>query len=115
MSVQERTSDDLAILDVRIRFTPTLPLVRLAGELDLASEHLLTDALECLAATACPAEMVVLDLSAVRFCDVAGLRAIEGCAVALAATGKKLVLYNPPLAVTRLITLTGVAAMVAIR
>lgn len=96
-------------LSVRVRFTPHLPVVRLAGELDLDSEHLLTDALDSIAAAQCPAEVVVLDLSDVRFCDVAGLRAIETCAAILAATDKQLLLYHAPPAVLKLIAITGVA------
>lgn len=114
MSVRDRT-DDVAVLDVRIRYAPSLPLVRLAGELDVESSHLLTDAIESLAAIQCPAELVVLDLHDVRFCDISGLRAIQWCATALAATGKQLVLYHPPTAVTKLIRTSGVAAGVTIR
>jgi anti-anti-sigma factor len=113
--VRDRTDDDAAILDVRIRYAPSLPLVRLVGELDVGSAHLLTDAIESLAATELPAEMVVLDLAEVRFCDIAGLRAIQWCSTALAATGKHLVLYHPPDAVTKLITMSGMAAGVTIR
>lgn len=46
---------------------------------------------------------------------VAGLRAIEWCSAALAASGKQLVLYHPPAMVTRLIAVTGMAAGVTIR
>jgi len=115
MSVRYRTDDDIGILDVRIRYAPSLPLVRLTGELDLGSAHLLTDAIESLAAAHCPAELVILDLHAVRFCDIAGLRAIQWCSTALAATGKQLVLYHPPAAITKLIQVSGVAAGVTIR
>jgi anti-anti-sigma factor len=116
-NVRDRTDDDAAaaILDVRIRYAPSLPLVRLVGELDVGSAHLLTDAIESLAATQLPAEMVVLDLAEVRFCDIAGLRAIQWCSTALAATGMHLVLYHPPDAVTKLIAMSGMAAGVTIR
>lgn len=98
-----------SVLDVRIRFTPTLPIVRLCGELDISSVHLLADALTCIATAACRAEVVVLDLSGVTFCDVAGLRAVETCGDTLQAAGKELVLYRPPHRVTKLISITGVA------
>lgn len=100
---------DVSVLDVRIRFIPNLPTVRLVGELDLDSLHLLTDALDAIAATACPADLVVLDLAGVRFCDVAGLRAIAACASTLATSGKQLLLYHPPHPVTRLMEITGIA------
>jgi anti-anti-sigma factor len=114
MSVRDH-ADDIAILDVRVRYTPKLPLVRLAGELDIGSAHLLTDAIESLTAAQCPADLVVLDLHEVGFCDMAGLRAIQWCSTALAASGKHLVLDHPPEAVTKLITTSGVAAGFTIR
>lgn len=103
------TADSGAVLTVRIRFTPNLPVIRLAGELDLASLHLLADALDCVAATECTGNLVVLDLSGVTFCDVAGLRALEMCAAALEAADKQLLLYDTPAQIIRLITITGVA------
>ena len=102
-------------LEVRIQFAPTLPLVRLSGELDLDSLHLLTDALDSVAATSCPAELVVLDLAAVTFCDVAGLRSLEQCALSLEMAGKQLMLYHPPRSVTRLMAMTGVAQWLPVR
>ena len=112
----EAPIDELpAALSVRIRFTPSLPLVRLTGELDLASLHLLTDALDAVAAASCPGELVVLDLSGITFCDVAGLRTIEMCAATLAAVDKQLLLYQAPASVKRLIEITGVARYVVHR
>jgi anti-anti-sigma factor len=101
------TSGTTAILDVRIRFTPTLPVVWLAGEVDLSSQHLLTDAVDCIIAASCPAGLVALDLSDVTFCDVAGVRAMEASAVALAAAGKELLIHHPPPPVTKLIAMSG--------
>ena len=106
---QEWAGDGLALLDVRIRFTPSLPVVRLSGELDVASVHLLTDAVDALTAAHCPAELVLLDLTGVTFCDVAGLRGIERCGVDLRETGRDLLLYHVPTCVERLIRLTGLA------
>lgn len=99
-----------AALDVRIRFDPVLPLVRLSGELDLDSAHLLRDALETVRATDAAADMVVLDLAGVTFCDVAGLRVVEACAYNLEMTGQRLLLYRPSRQVTKMIALSGVAA-----
>ena len=96
-------------LSVKVRFTPHLPVVCLAGELDLDSQHLLADALDAIAAASCPAEIVMLDLNGVRFCDVAGLRAIETCAAIVAAGGQELVLYHSPPPVLKLIAITGIA------
>lgn len=128
MTVRDRHDDDLVLgqpvtgestdstlLSVRIRFTPSLPVVRLAGELDIASLHLLTDALDSVATASCPGELVVLDLARIRFCDVAGLRAIEMCAATTAAAGKELVLYETPTQIKKLIKITGVARYVSQR
>lgn len=109
-------SDDSApLLAVRIRFTPSLPVVRLSGELDIASLHLLTDALDSVATASCPGDLVVLDLAGVTFCDVAGLRMIEMCAATLAAADKQLLLYDTPPQITKLIRITGVARHVVHR
>jgi anti-anti-sigma factor len=97
------------VLDVRIRYTPTLPVVRLAGDLDLSSVHLLADALDSIAATNCPAPLVVLDLSEVTFCDITGLQGIEDGGSTMAAAGKELMLYHPPSRVVKLIEMTGIA------
>lgn len=102
--------DGSPVLDVRIRFDAALPLVRLAGELDLGSAHLLRDALETVRARASAADMLVLDLAGVTFCDVAGLRVIEACALNLEATGRQLLLYRPSRSVLKLIAISGVAA-----
>lgn len=122
MSVQDRHDDDLmagirtidpaaaSILDVRIMFTPSLPVVRLAGELDVDSVHLVRDALDCVASMSSRARLIVLDLSDVTFCDVGGLRGIETCAGILEAEGRQLVLHRLPQRLTRLIALTGVAS-----
>ena len=101
--------DSAPLLTVRIRFTPNLPVIRLSGELDLASLHLLADALDAIAAASCAGNLVMLDLSGVTFCDVAGLRAIEMCDAALEAADKQLLLYDTPPQITKLIAITGVA------
>lgn len=128
MTVRDRHDDDLVLgqpitdesidstlLSVRIRFTPSLPVVRLSGELDIASLHLLTDALDSVATASCPGELVLLDLAGIRFCDVAGLRTIEMCAATMAAAGKELVLYETPSQIKKLIKITGVARYVSQR
>lgn len=96
-------------LEVRIRYSPNLPLVRVAGALDLSTVHSLIDALDAVADPECPARMVLLDLRALTFCDISGLQGIEDAASALAAVGKELVLYATPPRVSGLIEMTGVA------
>ncbi|UMG91676.1 STAS domain-containing protein [Nocardioides sp. TF02-7] len=96
-------------LDIRIRYSPSLPLVRLAGDLDSHTVHSLHDALGAVADADCPATMVLLDLGALTFCDVSGLQGIEDAATRLATAGKDLVLYATPPRVASLIEMTGVA------
>ncbi|HWJ83633.1 MAG TPA: STAS domain-containing protein [Nocardioides sp.] len=104
-------ADEFPILDVRIRFNPSLPLVRLVGELDLNSLHLLADAMYSVTARPSENDLVLLDLAGVTFCDLAGLRAIEACALNLETTAaKRLILYRPSRQVAKLIRISGVAA-----
>ena len=111
MTVKDRSDAeaDGGVLDIRIRYSPALPLVRLAGDLDLDTVHSLRDALDAVANPGCPAKMVLLDLRALTFCDIAGLQGIEDAAADLAVAGKELVLYGTPPRVTGLIEMTGVA------
>lgn len=102
-------------LDVRIHFTPSLPLIRLAGELDISSLHLLTDALHAITAATGPPDVVVIDLAGVTFCDVAGLRTLEQCGLALEMDGRQLVLHSPPRAVTRLMAVTRIGQGLPVR
>lgn len=95
------------ILCVDVEFTRERAVVRLVGELDVGSEHLLSDAVRRVAArTSRPSsQQVVIDLSCVTFCDVAGLRAIESSAVALSRAGSEIVVRHPSQAVLRLVAL----------
>jgi anti-anti-sigma factor len=102
-------------VEVRIRFDPRLPLVRVVGELDLVSTHLLADAMGAVATTPCLSKMVLLDLDGVSFCDVAGLRALETSALTLERAGVRLVLYQPPCVVRKLIASSGVASRLECR
>lgn len=70
----------------------------ICGEIDIANHHLLRQALAVLAAEdADESEPVQLDLSGLRFIDVAGLAELAGF-----ATQRRLVLHAPPPQVRRL-------------
>jgi anti-anti-sigma factor len=114
-SAAHRPALGSSALDV-VHFAPRLPLVRLAGELDLGSARQLADALDSVAA-AMPSrvEVVVLDVAEVTFCDLSGLRAIEVCSLNLHLAGKRLLLYRPTSRLARLIAMTGVAAGIECR
>jgi anti-anti-sigma factor len=82
------------------------PIVCLAGELDWASTPILLDALA--KARALGASSVVLELSRLIFCDVAGGRAIYQWYEKSKADGVSLELRNPHSAVQRVLELSGV-------
>ena len=94
-----------AALEVRIDISNPRPAIYLDGELDQDSQSLLTEAVGCVAVTTPPPAQVVLDLSGITFCDVAGLRVLESCAALLRARGRELVIQHPSAIVARLATL----------
>ncbi|GAA3088646.1 hypothetical protein GCM10010464_60780 [Pseudonocardia yunnanensis] len=75
--------------------------VRLDGELDLATVDLVTDAFACLRDDR--PELVVIDLSALRFVDARGLRAFDNIHRELLAVGGRLVLAMPSPHVARVL------------
>ncbi|MFE0516807.1 STAS domain-containing protein [Streptomyces sp. NPDC058964] len=80
-------------------------LITLAGEIDLATEHLVRASLErCLHDGI---RTIDVDLTTVTFCDVTGLNAFLHAARATAGAGASLRLHHPPPALARLIALTG--------
>ncbi|MFJ4580822.1 STAS domain-containing protein [Streptomyces echinatus] len=80
-------------------------LITLAGEIDLATEHLVRDGLgRCLRNGICTID---IDLATVTFCDVTGLNAFLHAARATAAAGGSLRLHHPPPVLARIIALTG--------
>jgi anti-anti-sigma factor len=77
--------------------------VRLDGELDLATVDLVTDALAGLHDER--PELVVIDLSALRFVDARGLRTFHSIHRELRAAGGRLVLAMPSPHVARVLAL----------
>jgi anti-sigma B factor antagonist len=87
-----------------VRSKQNATVVKLGGELDLASHHELEDALT--PAIESDAELVVVDLCELEFMDVAGLRALLRAQARADSLGKQLVLAAPPPAIWRLLSLT---------
>jgi len=89
---------------VTIRLERTVVVMVLDGELDLASfpqlEHAIDQALES------DPQLVVLDLAALEFMDVAGLRSVLRSDQRLRGLGKALVIAAPGGATRRLLELT---------
>lgn len=89
---------------VTIRLERSAIVMVLAGELDLATfpqlEHAIDRALES------DPEIVVLDLEALEFMDIAGLRSVIRSDQRLSGLGKRFVIAAPRGGITRLIELT---------
>lgn len=81
--------------------SPNTLVFRLSGELDLGNADLLSTMLE---EEVTQARRIVLDVSALAFCDCAGLRAILSGRDRVRADGGNLVLSGVTAAMARLIT-----------
>jgi len=79
--------------------------VRLCGELDIATVADLTRWVELLRLDS--PEHLAIDLSAVTFCDAAGLSALTTLHRNLRSAGRRLTLHHVPAAVRRLMAITG--------
>jgi anti-sigma B factor antagonist len=90
--------------EVRSRREREATVLVLRGELDLASHRALEQ--DIARALASPPVAVVLDLGALAFVDLAGLRSMLRSARRASGAGKRLLLANPPQALTRLVVLT---------
>jgi len=78
---------------------------RLCGELDIATVDDLTRWVELLRLDS--PEHLAIDLSAVTFCDAAGLSALTTLHRNLRSAGRRLTLHHVPAAVRRLMAITG--------
>ena len=85
-------------------------LVRVAGELDLATVDTLNAALAAL-----PPGDVVLDLTGLAFADSTGLRALVIEQERLAGTGDRLVVVHAKAAVRRTLEISGLDQVLEVR
>lgn len=83
--------------------------LRLSGEVDVTNVPSLSSALR---STAEGRAAVLLDLAALEFIDIAGLRAIERAAEGLAARGGELTMLSPRPVVARMVAMMGMDALV---
>ena len=83
--------EPLASLNVQVRW---LRLLRIAGELDLATAPLIRDAAVVLAGS--PAEDLVIDMAGVTFIDAAGVGALMTLAHAQSTAGAQLTFVGVP-------------------
>lgn len=87
-------------------------VVRVAGEVDLATAPQLRSALEGLEGA--PSTRVVVDLSGVDFMDGSGVAALLAAAMSLRSQGKDLVVRHPSRPVCRVLDATRVGDRLAI-
>jgi anti-anti-sigma factor len=83
--------------------------LRLSGEVDISNVPSLSSALR---STAGGRSAVLLDLDALEFFDVAGMRAVQRTAQGLAARGGELMVLSPRPLVARMITMMGMDGLV---
>lgn len=79
--------------------------VRLCGELDITTVDDLARWVELLRLDS--RERLVIDLSAVSFCDAAGLSVLTTLHRTLCSEGRRLTLHDVPIAVRRIMAITG--------
>ncbi|MEW6155060.1 MAG: STAS domain-containing protein [Actinomycetota bacterium] len=88
------------------------PVVRVTGELDVATAPRLQQELQALSGSA-PA-LVTLDLAETEFIDSTGLRAIVVAVKDLRASGGDLVVRSPSPSTARLLEISGLSAVVRV-
>lgn len=95
-----------AYLRIGLRATEQSTVLRVEGELDLASSRELAEALSYARRTAPP--LLVVDLGKLRFLDMAGLRVLLDAYREATAEGQRLVLANVPGRIRRVLSLAEV-------
>jgi anti-sigma B factor antagonist len=96
--------DEARPLDIEIGATGDIRVVRLGGELDLASVPRLTELLEEVAAP-----RLILDLSGLAFIDSSGVAALVRAQHQMDEGGQTLTLTRPSHAVARVFEILGIS------
>jgi anti-anti-sigma factor len=110
MSIQQMSvpvtvrSDDEPLLSLDLSSDGTVSVIRVSGELDMSTAHLLTDLVETVAASR-PARVVV-DMAEVTFLCATGLGALIAARDMVLAAGGQLVLRAPSPQTRLILTLT---------
>ena len=102
MSTARRSSAPL--LDVSVCELPPECLVAVSGELDMSTAPQLARTLRGLDRSD---QIVTLDLRALTFIDVAGVRGIQDARRVASEDGRQLLILGPPRAAARVLELTG--------
>jgi anti-anti-sigma factor len=96
---------DSPALRITVESDGATTVLRLAGELDLATAELLRERVRILLGYGTVLQKLVLDLAGLEFLDVTGLGALLETRRKLAATGVELSLRRPRPMVVRMVTL----------
>jgi anti-anti-sigma factor len=96
---------DLPALRITAESDGATTVLRLAGELDLATADLLRERVRTLLGHGSVIQLLVLDLAGLEFLDVTGLGALLEARRKLSATGATLTLRRPRPMVVRMLTL----------
>ncbi len=94
-------------LAVRIVTGPPVQRIELEGELDLATVHLLTDTVACIAETT--ADHVEVSLRGLRFMGACGVHALLAASDMFTAKGKLFTVTGAGPVVRRVLDVTGTA------
>jgi anti-sigma B factor antagonist len=107
MPTEGRLRPELAGVPFSATIAPdtVVTVVRLAGELDMATERKVAHVLDEVLATT--PEVVRLDLSDIEFCDARGLAALLAARQRIQSTQRRLELTGVPPFVERLLAVTG--------
>jgi anti-sigma B factor antagonist len=100
------------LLTIQVANQPSHCLVRLTGECDVTTAHLLRDIGQGYVPP--DAGLAVIDLSGLRFIDVSGVHGLIDARDVLAANRTALVLAAPQPAVARVFTLTGLGQLIPV-
>jgi len=98
------------LLRLDLRHEGPVPVVRVRGDLDLASAHLLTELVDHVVAAQSPAALV-LDLARLDFLSAAGITALLRAREILRCRDVHLVLRDPPAVICRVLVIGGVASV----
>ena len=102
----------MAVVSCPVSMLRGVPVIRAPGEIDVASAEPLR---AVLAETAARGHAtIVVDLSATRFCDSAGLNALVSAARQARAEGGEVRLVVTSEAVSRIVELTGVDRVIPV-
>jgi anti-sigma B factor antagonist len=107
MPTEGRLPSELAGAPFSARVAPdhTVTVVRLSGELDMATEQKVAHVVDEVLATR--ADVVRFDLSDLRYCDARGLAALLTARQRHQSAHRRLVLTGVPAPVRRLLAVTG--------